>query len=358
MFFFKKKISICLYIFFLSLTLNFIEFSTNKASAKTFIISEIEVEENYNLNFNKLKVIERGFMKAFKDLSQMLLEQKDQYKIMDTNIDDIKKLVESFSILDEKFVNKQYKNKMEVEFNRKKLIMFLNSKNITLSLPKKIDVFFLPVLVDLENESFSYLNDNIFAKNWERINENYFQINYILPNEDAEDYIIIKNNFKNIENFNFNKILQKYNYKKYIILIIFREKNNIKIYSKINFDDKFVILNKKFINKNIENKLDLNSMILNVKNTYEDIWKSNNKMNPSTSVPIRLFVESQNVKKSLKLEKALSDLDFVINYKIEKFDSNEIIYKVNYASSPKRFLKDILSYEIFIDTTSANWKIK
>ena len=71
MFFFKKKISICLYIFFLSLTLNFIEFSTNKASAKTFIISEIEVEENYNLNFNKLKVIERGFMKAFKDLSQM-----------------------------------------------------------------------------------------------------------------------------------------------------------------------------------------------------------------------------------------------------------------------------------------------
>ena len=358
MFFFKKKISICLYIFFLSLTLNFIEFSTNKASAKTFIISEIEVEENYNLNFNKLKVIERGFMKAFKDLSQMLLEQKDQYKIMDTNIDDIKKLVESFSILDEKFVNKQYKNKMEVEFNRKKLIMFLNSKNITLSLPKKIDVFFLPVLVDLENESFSYLNDNIFAKNWERINENYFQINYILPNEDAEDYIIIKNNFKNIENFNFNKILQKYNYKKYIILIIFREKNNIKIYSKINFDDKFVILNKKFINKNIENKLDLNSMILNVKNTYEDIWKSKNKMNPSTSVPIRLFVESQNVKKSLKLEKALSDLDFVINYKIEKFDSNEIIYKVNYASSPKRFLKDILSYEIFIDTTSANWKIK
>ena len=39
---------------------------------------------------------------------------------------------------------------MEVEFNRKKLIKFFNSKNIILSLPKKIDVFFLPVLVDLE----------------------------------------------------------------------------------------------------------------------------------------------------------------------------------------------------------------
>ena len=358
MFFFKKKVFIYLYLFFLSLTLNFIEFSTNKVLAKTFVISEIEVEENYNLNFNKLNVIDRGFIKAFRDLSQMLLEQKDQYKIIDSNIEDIKKLVESFSILDEKFVNKKYKNQMEVEFNRKKLIKFLNSKNISLSLPKKIDVFFLPVLVDLENESFNYLNENIFAKNWRRINENYFQINYILPNEDAEDYIIIKNNFKNIENFDFNKILEKYNNKNFIILIIFKEKNNFKFYSKINFDDKFLLSNKKFINKNIEDNLDLNLMILNVKNTYEDIWKSINKMNPSSSVPIQLFVESKNINKSLKLEKALANLDFVNNYKIEKFDSNEIIYKVNYASSPKRFLKEILSYDIYIDTTSANWKIK
>ena len=42
----------------------------------------------------------------------------------------------------------------------------------------------------------------------------------------------------------------------------------------------------------------------------------------------------------------------------KKFDSKIIIYKVNYSSSPKRFLKDILSYDISIDTSSSNWKIK
>ena len=73
----------------------------------------------------------------------MILEEKDLKIILsNTSIDDIKKLVENFSILDEKFINKKYKSIMEVEFNRKKLIKFLNSKNITLSLPKKIDVFF------------------------------------------------------------------------------------------------------------------------------------------------------------------------------------------------------------------------
>ena len=119
-----------------------------------------------------------------------------------------------------------------------------------------------------------------------------------------------------------------------------------------------MVLNKNFINKNIENQSDLNLMILNIKNKYEDNWKIINKMNPSTSVPIRLLVESFNTEKSLKLENALDNLDFVSTYKIEKFDNNKIIYKVYYSSSPKRFLNDILSYDIDVDTSSANWKIK
>ncbi len=347
-----------LYIFFLSLILNFTEFSTNKSLAKTFVISEIEVEEKYDLNFNKLRVIDRGFKDAFNDLSQMILEEKDQYIILETSINDIKKLVENFSILDEKFINKKYKSIMEVEFNRKKLINFLNSKNITLSLPKKIDVLLIPLLVDLETNNFNYLNNNIFVKNWEIIQKNYFQINYILPYEDVEDYLNIKKNLKNIEKYNFKKILKKYNSENYIIMIIFKRKNNIKFYSKIIFDDKYIIINENFKDRNIEDLSDLNEIILTIKNKYEDNWKTINKMNPSTSVPIRLSVKSSNINKSLKLENALDNLDFVNNYQIEKFDSNEIIYKVYYASSPKRFLKDIVFYDISIDTSSTDWKIK
>ncbi len=358
MYFFKKNISNCLYIFFIFLTFNFIEFSTKEVLAKTFVVSKIEVEEKYNLNFNKLKVMDRGFLKAFQDISQMVLERKDLDKIKNTTINDIKKLIENFSILDEKFINQKYKSIMEVEFNRKKLIKFLDSKNISISLPKKINVLFIPVVIDLETNNFNYLNENIFAENWESIKKNYFQISYIMPNEDVEDYLSIKNNLEDIENYNFKKILNKYYSENFIIMIIFKNKNNIKFYSKINFDDKFEILSKNFKDKNIDNQTDLNSMIINIKNEYEDNWKSINKMSLSTSVPIRLSLESNNTEKSLKLENALSNLDFVNSYNIEKFGSKMIIYKVYYSSSPKRFLKDILSYDINIDTSSSNWKIK
>ena len=36
-------------------------------------------------------------------------------------------------------------------------------------------------------------------------------------------------------------------------MIIFKSKNDIKFFSKVNFDDKFTVLNKKFINRNIDN---------------------------------------------------------------------------------------------------------
>ena len=61
-----------------------------------------------------------------------------------------------------------------------------------------------------------------------KLNKNYFQINYILPNEDAEDYLSIKNNLEDIENYNFKKILNKYYSENFIIMIIFKSKNNIK----------------------------------------------------------------------------------------------------------------------------------
>ena len=90
MFFKKNKIIDYLYIFFLIINFNFIEFSTIKAIAKTFVVSEIEVEEKYNLNFNKHKVIDKGFKKAFQDLSRMILEGKDINKVINTPIEDIK----------------------------------------------------------------------------------------------------------------------------------------------------------------------------------------------------------------------------------------------------------------------------
>ena len=44
--------------------------------------------------------MDRGFKKAFQDISQMILERKDLDKIRNTPINDIKKLIENTNYID------------------------------------------------------------------------------------------------------------------------------------------------------------------------------------------------------------------------------------------------------------------
>ena len=139
---FKKKLYFYLYIFFLIFVLIINEFSTNKAYSKNFIISDIEVEEKYDLNFNKSKVIDKGFIQAFKTLIYKMVEKKDRFKFENISLKEIKSLIENFSIIDEKFIDNKYTNKFEVQFNIKKILNFFEKKNVISSVPKEVKSFF------------------------------------------------------------------------------------------------------------------------------------------------------------------------------------------------------------------------
>ena len=92
-----------LYIFFLILALNLSFFSTNKVNAKAFLIDEIEISEILENNFNKNILINKGFKKAFKELMGKLVQSKDLKKTKDININEIKSMIETFSIKEEKW---------------------------------------------------------------------------------------------------------------------------------------------------------------------------------------------------------------------------------------------------------------
>ncbi len=164
MFLFKKKIYLYLYIFFLILVFIFNEFSTNQAFSKNIIISEVEIEENYDLNFNKSKVIDKGFIKAFNILVYKIIEKKDRFQLKHIPLKQIKSLIDNFSIVDEKFINNKYQCQFEVQFNRKKIIKFMENKSIISSLPREIESFIMPILIDTKNNELYHLNQNIFLK--------------------------------------------------------------------------------------------------------------------------------------------------------------------------------------------------
>jgi len=241
---------------------------------------------------------------------------------------------------------------------KKKILKYLNNKGVIPSSPNEIKTFLLPVLIDRNSNELYYLNNNIFYNNWNLNFKKYHLIKYVLPNEDIEDYSIIKKNINNIENYNFKEIINKYNLQNEIILIILKSNSQIQIFSKIKFDKNKMIANNIYNVANFNNDSIINNIILDIKEDYEDKWKSINKINTSIMLPIRLSINSRNIELSEKFENKLHSIDLISNFKVERFNNNKVIYKIIFNSTLDRFLDIMSSYNFKIDTSKEIWTVQ
>ena len=215
-----------LYIYFAILSLIIFFFSTAKVYAKAFEINNIEISEPFEINFNKNKVIDNGFKKGFLKLISVIVNSNDQKKIIEPKINEIKGMIDSFSIKEEKFVDEIYYVNLGVSFNRKKVFSYLEKKNIFPSIPLKKKILFIPVIIDEDKNELLVFSDNKIYTDWNKDIKNFDLIEYILPTEDLEDLNSIKSKYNLIEEYDFKEITSKYGLSESIIALIF--KNYIK----------------------------------------------------------------------------------------------------------------------------------
>ena len=109
---------------------------------------------------------------------------------------------------------------------------------------------------------------------------------------------------------------------------------------------------------NISNDALINNIILEIKENYEDKWKSLNKINTSIELPIRISIDSKNIYLSRQLENSLSSIDLVSSYQIEKFNNKEILYKIIFNSTPNRFLDIMFLNNFKVDTSKEIWRLQ
>jgi len=357
---FKSKLVIikkfCKFIFFFTIFLNSILIS--KLHANSFKINEIEVSEDFDLDFNKKKVFDKAFESAFFQLISTVIVSKDIQKVKKTNLSTIKSLIDSFNVSDEKFYENKYYAKFNVNFNKKNTYRYFESKNIFPSMPKKLDLLYLPLLIKNKENKLVYFEENTIYNNWNNYKKNYHLLNYILPSEDIEDTQIFNNNVKLIEEYNFEKIVKKYDLEDYIISIIYQEQNQVNVLSKLQLNNNYKIFSINY------NDLDLNSdtstsrLILDLKNTYEDEWKKLNIINTSIQLPITFSLSSKDYHTTQLFEKTLEDLDLVSNFMILSFNNKDIFYKVIYNGSPDKFFKEIETIGLNLEKNNQTWKIK
>ena len=137
-------------ILFFNLNIN------SKLNASSFKISDIEVSQDFNLDFNKKKVFDEAFKVAYAQLISTIINSKDKKKIEKINLSTIKSLIDSFNVSDEKFLENKYYATINVNFNKKSAYNYFESQNILPSIPKKLDLLVLPILINRNQDEIIY----------------------------------------------------------------------------------------------------------------------------------------------------------------------------------------------------------
>lgn len=345
-----------LYIFFLILALSLSFFSTSKA--KEFFINDIEIKEKLENDFNKENLINKGFQEAFTELMTKLVQSKNLNEVKSNNLNQIKSMIETFTVEEEKFINKTYNLKIGVSFNKKKIFEYLSSKNVFPSEIKEEDFLFFPILLDQANNDILIYSNNSFYDNWNSVEDKNFLVNYILPTEDLEDLNLIRKNYSEIENYNFENIIKKYSMQNSIVAIFFKDEKEIKVLSKIDIKNKKVIKSNSFNNINLQDESKLKKIIYDLKIIYEDFWKEQNIINTSIKLPISIQLDAKNYDLSSKFEEILNEIDLVNNFSIISFNKDFIIYELIFNGTRKNFINIMQEQNFNFDTQNKVWILK
>ena len=169
-----------LYIYFIFLSLNIFFFSTVKLEAKSFDIENIDISRPFKIDFNKNDVIDEGFKKAFFELLQSIVNSSDLKKINKIDLKKVKGMIESFTIKEEKFIKEIYYVNLGVSFNKKKILNYLEKRNIFPSTPIKKSFLFIPIIIRENKEDLSIFSNNIFYDEWNNYIESFHLIEYLL----------------------------------------------------------------------------------------------------------------------------------------------------------------------------------
>jgi len=288
----------------------------------------------------------------------MITTSGDRKKIKNVSIKELKGMIDSFTISDERFINNEYFANLETTFSKKKVFKFLENENIFPSIPQRNKVLLFPILIETKDNNINLFNNNIFYNKWNEQKNSYDLLNYLLPSEDIEDLIKLQRTSKDIETYDFSNLINKYDIKDSIILIIYKEGNSIRTLSKINLNNTLKIQNKNYPKIDIMNVDDFSKIVKSLKQLYEDQWKKNNEINTSIKLPITIYINSKKTKKIIKLEQALDSIDLVSDFNILNFNSENIQYKITYNGTPNIFLNDMRKKNLVLEMENNIWTIK
>ena len=345
------------YLFILSIIVFLFKTETVFSAETIYDVNNIQVSGKLNNNLDNNKLIEEAFRKAFLIFINKTLLEKDIETLSKTNIQIIKDFIFTHQITSQKKnTNEEIILTVNVKFDSKKINNYLSINNISYADISEISISILPILRK-ENNLYIF-SDNFFYNEWNKTendkkNTEAQLINYNLALENAEDLFYINNNRENLELININK-LNSLSEEKNKIFLIFTLNEDTKVFIKAYFDEKEVIKN---ITLNNNSTDDYNSLIMNVKNQINQIWKEQNLIDINTPAYLDIIFDIKKINDFLKFRTFLDTIDIIDNYSILEITNKYAKIRMKYKGKISNLREKFLNEKININIENNEWSL-
>ena len=320
-----------------------------------FIIDNVTVEGNVDLNFSRKQYINEAFKKSFNILKSKILLNRDLQRVKNVNLKTIKSLIGKFQIIDESYKKNKYKAKFRIFYREKEVKKFLKNKNISFSQPENITVIFFPIL--FINDKIQSFNENYFYKKWKIIGDYNETINFILPIDDLEDFSKIKKMKNNLEELKVNDFIDSYNVDNFAFAIMNYEKENLNIHIKTNFNNNKSSKNISYKITKIEDESSLEFVLKDLKKILIDTWKEANVINLLMPLSIKLKFIHENLSNFENLKGVFSKINIIDNFVLEDFNINNSSFKLYYYGNPKKLKTELKKFGYNLTNVQGYWDL-
>jgi hypothetical protein len=343
------------YLFILSIIVFLFKTETVFSVETIYDVNNIQVSGKLNSNLDNNKLIEEAFRKAFLIFINKTLLEKDIESLSKTNIQIIKDFIFTHQITSQKkSIDEEIILTVNVKFDPKKINNYLSINNISYADISEISISILPILRK-ENNLFIF-SDNFFYNEWnntenDKKNIDAQLINYNLALENAEDLFYINNNKENLELIDINK-LNSLSEEKNKIFLIFTLNEDTKVFIKAYFNEKEVIKN---ITLNNNSTYDYSSLIMNVKDLINQIWKEQNLIDINTPAYLDIIFEIKKINDFLKFRTFLDTIDIIDNYSILEITNKYAKIRMKYKGKISNLREKFLNEKININIENNEW---
>ena len=344
-----------IYIFFTIIVFTTTTYTNSFAEENIFTVNNVKVKGTIDLNFSREKYLNRAFLNSFEILMNRILLRRDLKNVDNVDLRTIKNLINSFQVMEESYRQDIYKANIKINYNEKKIKVFLGNKNLSFSRPENISALFFPSLyIDDKIQNF---DENYFYINWNNSKIENEVINFILPIEDLDEISKIISMKEKVNELDIEKITSKYNEKNYVFSLMNYSNNKINIYLKTKFNNNKISKNIFYNIKDIRDEKALDIILKDLKLKITDLWKQENVVDVLMPLSIKIKFRHLNINNLEKLEIDLNRISIIDSYILEKFDVNDSFFKIYYYGNPKRLKSGLFKYGYDLKNDQGFWKI-